>query len=78
MKIFFLILLLVFSLNLHAQIGPDGTGTVNGYIIGPGVGLTGANLNGADLSGAILRDSDLTYAILTGAVISNTTIFQVS
>ncbi|MFL2835749.1 MAG: hypothetical protein ACJZ9L_06255 [Coraliomargaritaceae bacterium] len=37
-------LLLVFSVllstSLYAQIGPDGTGTVNGYSIGPGADLS--------------------------------------
>ncbi|MCH2024874.1 MAG: RCC1 domain-containing protein, partial [Verrucomicrobiales bacterium] len=27
---------------LSAQIGPDGTGTVDGYFIGPGVDLSGS------------------------------------
>ena len=61
----------------YAQIGSDGTGTVNGYYIGPGADLTDSNLLGADLryadlSGADLRNAnllgaDLRYADLSGA-----------
>ena len=56
MKIISLLLVLLFSASVipaSAQIGPDGTGVVNGYIIGPnrilaGVDLSDANLEEAD------------------------------
>ncbi|MFP6874481.1 MAG: pentapeptide repeat-containing protein [Verrucomicrobiales bacterium] len=60
-------LLLCASLPLSAQIGADGTGTVNGYKIGPGVDLSGADLAGADLSGADLSGANLSGADLDGA-----------
>jgi uncharacterized protein YjbI with pentapeptide repeats len=61
-NIFLLIISLFFSLNLYGQVGPNGTGTVGGYYIGPG-----ADLSGADLSGAILDSADLSGADLSGA-----------
>jgi len=71
-----LLFLLLLVTTTYAQIGPDGTGTVNGYFIGPdanlaGAYLRGANLSGANLSGANLRSADLRYANLTGANLSN-------
>jgi hypothetical protein len=53
-------------------IGPDGTGIVNGYQIGPGAKLHGAKLAGANLAGANLvvanlRNADLSGANLAGA-----------
>ena len=62
------ILSLFFGLNLCAQIGPDGSGTVNGYNIGPN-----ANLSNADLSNADLSNADLTGADLTGVISRNIT-----
>ena len=67
MKNLLLIFSVLLSTSLYAQIGPDGTGTVNGYSIGPGVDLTDANLSGADLRGAILSGADLSGANLTDA-----------
>jgi hypothetical protein len=68
-SLLFLVLLVT---TTYAQIGSDGTGTVNGYSIGPGAdlflaNLTGADLTGADLSGANLSDASLFAANLTGA-----------
>ena len=65
LSLLFLVLLVT---TTYAQIGEDGTGTVNGYSIGPGADLSGAdltlaNLNGADLSGANLNDVKL-YELL--------------
>ena len=40
-KIIFLFVL-IYSAPLNAEIGPDGTGTVRGYFIGPGVDLSGS------------------------------------
>ncbi len=45
---------------------------VNGYVIGPGAilpgaDLTEANLTSADMNGAILENADLTGAVLTHA-----------
>jgi hypothetical protein len=61
-------------------IGPDGTGIVNGYQIGPraklrGADLTRADLTGADLRGALLDraslyDANLVRADLSGADLS--------
>tara|TARA_E500000178_G_scaffold291064_1_gene294769 strand:- start:5885 stop:7183 length:1299 start_codon:yes stop_codon:yes gene_type:complete len=74
-------LLVVSMLNnfLFATIDPTtGTGTVNGYSIGPGVDLrssdlAGTNLTGADLTGADLRSANLALANLTDAFISSAT-----
>ena len=51
LSLLFLVLLVT---TTYAQIGEDGTGTVNGYYIGPGADLTNANLSEIDLSGADL------------------------
>ena len=64
MKNLLLIFSVLLSTSLYAQIGPDGTGTVNGYYIGPGADLSGANLPFADLSNADLSSADLSGAIL--------------
>lgn len=45
----------------------NGKGTVNGYEIGPQVGLQDANLRGAGLGGADLRGANLQDADLSGA-----------
>ena len=49
------------------SIGPDGTGVVKGYHIGPGVDLAGADLTDADLRRAKLVDAKLMGAYLMGA-----------
>jgi uncharacterized protein YjbI with pentapeptide repeats len=74
MKNLVLIFSVLLSTYLYGQIGPDGTGTVNGYYIGPyiDIGWTDANLAGADLrnanlTGAALARADFTGADLTGA-----------
>ena len=41
-SIFQLLLLFVFSIKVTAQIGADGTGTVNGYYVGPDANLSGS------------------------------------
>ena len=69
LSLLFLVLLVT---TTYAQIGSDGTGTVNGYSIGPGADLSGAilriaDLRGADLSGADLSGADLEYADLSYA-----------
>lgn len=62
------LLLLGMSSGVSAQIDPKtGTGWVNGYYIGPGEDLTGANLSRANLAGANLAGANLTNANLTGA-----------
>jgi uncharacterized protein YjbI with pentapeptide repeats len=48
-------------------IGPDGTGEVKGYYIGPGADLQGADLEGADLYRANLEGANLVGANLYGA-----------
>ena len=75
-KSLIIIFSVLLSTSLYAQIGPDGTGIVNGYFIGPGVDLTFAdlsytNLSNANLSGAILMGTDLSGANLRGAILSN-------
>ena len=67
MKNLLLIFSVLISTSLYAQIGSDGTGTVNGYYIGPGADLIGANLSGADLTNANLSEIDLWRADLSGA-----------
>ena len=70
MKNLLLIFSVLLSTSLYAQIGADGTGTVNGYNIGPNADLSDANLSGANLSGARLSGADLTSADLSGADLS--------
>ena len=41
-SLYLLITFIVYSINAFAQIGPDGTGTINGYYIGPDADLSGA------------------------------------
>lgn len=65
-----LLLLSVLTTSLFGQIAPDGTGTVNGYSIGPDASLRNADLSGADLSEADLSGADLSGADLSGADLS--------
>ena len=60
-------LFVLIALPASAQIGPDGTGVVNGYQIGPNVNLRNAYLRNANLSGANLSGANLTFANLSGA-----------
>ena len=81
MKNLLLIFSVLLSTSLFGQIGPDGTGTVNGYSIGPGADLRFADLSGADLSFADLRDArligaDLIGADLSGANLDNAELFN--
>ena len=62
MKNLLLIFSVLLSTSIYAQIGPDGTGTVNGYSIGPGADLAGVNLRFANL-----KDADLRFANLFNA-----------
>lgn len=71
MKHLLLALTVLLSTSLYGQIGPDGTGTVNGYNIAPYAYLYDANLSGANLSGANLSYADLRFADLSGANLSN-------
>ena len=71
MKNLLLIFSVLLSTSIYAQIGPDGTGTVNGYYIGPGANLSGFNLSGFDLSGADLDTADLSNTNLYYADLSN-------
>ena len=64
MKNLIFVFSVLLSTTLFGQIGPDGTGTVNGYDIGPGANLAGANLSGANLSGANLEGANLSGANL--------------
>jgi hypothetical protein len=70
MKNLLLIFSVLLSTSIYAEIGPDGTGTVNGYSIGPGADLLNADLSGADLSGADLSGANLRDALLIGADLS--------
>ena len=67
MKDLFIIFSVLLSTSLFGQIGPDGTGIVNGYFIGPNSYLRNANLTGADLRNANLAGAYLLYANLTDA-----------
>ena len=74
-SLLFLVLLVT---TTYAQIGEYGTGTVNGYYIGPyadlsGADLTNADLTNADLTGANLSNTDLSSADLTGVTSGNIT-----
>ena len=60
---------IVSALPALAQLGPDGTGRVNGYRIEPNADLRGANLRGANLGNARLRSSNLQGANLFEATI---------
>ena len=60
------------------SIGPDGTGVVKGYHIGPGADLAGADLTEADLTDADLTGADLSDADLRGAVLENVTLKNVN
>ena len=51
---------------------PTGFQLIDGYLVGPGVDLGGAQLTGADLSGADLEGTGLDDAVLTGANIEGT------
>ena len=73
LSLLFLVLLVT---TTYAQIGPDGTGTVRGYSIGPCANLSNAdlffaNLENADLFGANLSNAVLTVANLTNANLTN-------
>ena len=61
----FALLFVLTALPVSAEIGPDGTGVVNGYQIGPDANLTGANLSDADLNGADLTNGIRLDPILT-------------
>ncbi|MDB4532562.1 pentapeptide repeat-containing protein, partial [bacterium] len=63
---FFTFLFLASLTIASAQIGPNGTGFVNGYFIGPNANLSGADLSNADLSNADLSNADLSNAYLYG------------
>ena len=67
-SLLFLVLLVT---TTYAQMGSDGTGTVNGYYIGPGAELSGAELSGADLSGANLTNTELDHDSLHGTIMTN-------
>ena len=74
MKNLLLLFSVLLSTSLYAQIEADGTGTVNGYSIGPGADLSFADLrytdlSGADLSGAILDSASLNF--LTSLVLTS-------
>lgn len=69
----FIILIFALFLNtmLYGQLYSDGTGTVNGYYIGPNADLSDANLENLNLDGANLKDANLTRANLKNAILSN-------
>ena len=73
MKHLLLALSLLLSTSLYGQIGPDGTGTVYGYYIGPyiDIGWINADLAAADLSGANLAGARLGGVNFSGALLSN-------
>ena len=50
---------------------PTGYRLINGYIIGAGVNLTGANLDGVNLTDADLTNANMTGANLTNANLTN-------
>lgn len=83
-KLLLLILIGIGSfMPAQAQLAPNGTGTVGGYYIGPGVNLqyaffdhadlSGPNLTGADLTSTLFNYCNLTSATLTGTRVGTTT-----
>ena len=54
----------------------DGTGTVNGYHIGPDADLRGADLTGANLNGANLFRAQMQGADLSDAKMAKATLFR--
>lgn len=50
---------------------PTGWRLINGYLVGPGANLTGAQLGGCDLTGADLAGATLTNAVLAGATLTD-------
>ncbi|MDA7621686.1 pentapeptide repeat-containing protein, partial [bacterium] len=54
-----------------SALDPNGTGSVNGYSIGPNVDLYGAFLRGTNLSGANLAEANLAAANLDGSSLTN-------
>jgi uncharacterized protein YjbI with pentapeptide repeats len=71
MKYLILIFALFLNALLNGQLNSDGTGTVNGYYIGPNVDLSYADLENLNLDGANLKDANLTRANLKNAILSN-------
>ncbi len=87
-----LFLLLAFQVALfshsdnHSHIEDDGTGTVNGYYVGPNVSypyhhfnladFEGADLSGADLTGCTFVLANFTDANLSGANLSNANFYS--
>ena len=67
----FALLFVLTVLPVSAQLGPDGTGVVNGYQIGPGADLEGARLRDANLRDANLSRANLSFAVLSGANLSD-------
>ena len=63
----FLSILLFTKQAALSELEADGTGVVNGYLIGPGVDLKDANLRGVDLRGANLEGANLQNADLEGS-----------
>ena len=53
---------------------PPNYTLVKGYVVGPGVNLTGANLTGFDFSGVNLTDATFTGATLTNANLTDATL----
>ena len=67
----FALLFVLTALPVSAELGPNGTGVVNGYLIGPEVDITGANLSDADLRRANFYVSNINGADLTNATLSD-------
>ena len=92
MRIITLLILTLFVTRiLHAQIGSDGTGTINGIYFGPGIDLSnqdfqefdlsnanlrGVNFTDADLSNSNLEFADCTDAIFTAANLSGASFIE--
>jgi uncharacterized protein YjbI with pentapeptide repeats len=50
---------------------PDGWANYNGYLVGPGANLSGANLAGVDFESTTLDNIDFTDANMAGAIFNN-------
>ena len=78
MKYIILIFALFLNTFLYGQLNSDGTGTVNGYYIGPNADLSHTNLDNLDLEGANLTNANLFFADLKNTNLSNANLTNIN